>query len=177
MKHSHKRAVWILTPVLIVGLLGGFAWSHRGGGPGGERSDSVRGEYRKGPGDRHHGKRQSRRDARRDMSRTAQELGLNEEQVEAIENVLLEARKTNIKLIADARVARIELGQLITGDEVDKASVNAKVDQLASLRGAIMRQRAEAVLAVREILTPEQQAKADRMLQRLLHGPRGHRGR
>ena len=90
--------------------------------------------------------------------------------------MLIEARKKNIKLRADARVARIELGQLITQGDVDKAGINAKVDQIASLRGNVMRQRAEAVLAVREILTPEQRDKADGMMQRLLRGRRGRRG-
>lgn len=171
MKISRKRTVLILTPVLIVGLLGGFAWSQRSDGPGGARLHSARGEQ----GD-HYGKRHKRRGAQRNMSRMVEELGLNDEQVKAIKDVLIEARKKNIKLMADARVARIELGQLVTGNEVDKASVNAKVDQIAGLRGDIMRQRTDAVLAVREILTPEQQQKADRMLQRLLHGPRRHRG-
>jgi len=104
-----------------------------------------------------------------------EELGLNDKQTREIKNILIEARKQNIKLRADARVARIELGQLITQGDVDKAAVNAKVDQIAGLRGNVMRQRAEAVLAVREILTPEQREKADRMMQRLLSGTRGRR--
>jgi len=175
MNTSRKRTVLILTPVLVVALLGGFAWSHRAGGPEGrgERVHAERGEQQ----GRYHSRRHKRGGGQRFMSRMVEELGLNEGQTKAIKEVLLEARKKNIELRAEAKVARIELGQLMTAGEADKASVNAKVDQIASLRGDMLRQRTDAVLSVREILTPEQQAKADRALQRLLHEPRRHRGR
>jgi Spy/CpxP family protein refolding chaperone len=174
MENAGKRTALILTPVLILGLLGGFAWSQRSVGPGGPGAPPgehmVRGEH---GGDHRAHHRRGR--GPRFMSRMVEELGLNDKQTKEIRNVLIEARKQNIKLRADARVARIELGQLITQNDVDKAAVNAKVDQIAGLRGNVMRQRAEAVLAVREILTPEQREKADGMMQRLLSGPRGRR--
>ena len=170
MKNGGKRTALILTPILVVGLLGGLAWSQRSGGPGGERARMVQGEGRG-----HHGVQHRRGGKRRFMKRMVEKLELNDKQTKEIKNVLIEARKKNIKLRADARVARIELGQLITQGNVDKTAVNTKVDQIASLRGDVMRQRAGAVLSVREILTPEQQVKADGMLRRLLRGRRGQR--
>jgi Spy/CpxP family protein refolding chaperone len=186
MKTTGKRTVLILTPVLLIGLVGGFAWSQRWEGPGGpdgpggpgrERAHMVRGEH----GDRgeygnYHRPRHERRKGRGFMSRMVKELGLNDEQTKAVKNVLIEALKNNIKLRADARVARIELGQLITKDEPDKAAIHAKVDQIVSLQGAIMRQRTDTVLAVREVLTPAQREKADRVLEHFLEGHRRHRG-
>lgn len=177
MKSSSKRAVFMLTPLLIMGLAGGFAWGQRAGDAAGAgekrfRAHAVRGEH----GERY-GKRRQSRGGHRYMSRMVEELGLNDEQVKAIKGVLIEAHKRNIELRADARIAHIELGQLITGDEVNRASVSAKIAQITSVQGDIMRQRADAVLAVREILTPEQQAKAEHMLQRLLNGPGRYRGR
>ena len=182
MKTTGKRTVLILTPLLLIGLVGGFAWSQRWegpggpgepGGPGGKRIHMVRGEHRS---DSYHGPRHDRGKRRGFMSRMVKELGLNDEQTKAIKNVLIEALKKNIKLRADARVARIELGQLITKDEPDKTAIHAKVDQIASLRGDIMRQRADTVLAVREVLTPAQREKADRVLEHFLEGHRRHRG-
>lgn len=176
MNKSSKRTVLILTPVLVVALATGFAWSHRADGPGGPRGEHWE---RGGEGHRgHHGWRHKRSRGQQYMKRMVEKLGLNQDQTKAIEDVLIEARKKNIRLRADAKVARIELGQLIMEGEVDSASVNAKVDEIARLRGDILRQRADAVVGVRKILTPEQQAKADRALLRLLSGPeRRHRGR
>lgn len=172
MNRNGKRTALILTPILMVGLLGGFAWSQRSaGGSGEEHMRMVRGEHRG-----HHGSQDRRGGRGRLMKKMATELGLNDRQTKEIKNALTEARKKNIKLRADARVAQIELGQLITQGDVDKTAVNEKVDQIAGLRGNLMRQRAEAVLAVRAILTAEQLEKADGMLKRLLRGRRGRRG-
>jgi Spy/CpxP family protein refolding chaperone len=178
MTNGGKRTALILTPILVVGLLGGLAWSQRSGGPGGpggERARMVQGERRGHHGD--HGVQHRRGGKGRFMKRMVEKLELNDKQTKEIKSVIIEARKKNIKLRADARVARIELGQLITQGNVDKTAVNAKVDQIASLRGDVMHQRAGAALSVREILTPEQQVKADGMLRRLLQGRSGRRGR
>lgn len=173
MKNSGKRTALIVTPILVAGLLSGLAWGQRSGGPGepgGERARMVRGE-----GSGHHGAQKRRGGGQRFVKRMVEELALNDQQTKAIKNILIEARKQNIKLRADVRVAQIELGQLITKGDVDKASVNAKVDQIAGLRGDVMRQRAGAALAVRAILTVEQREKAEGLMRRLLGGRRSHR--
>lgn len=175
---KRRRRFAILTTVLVVGLLAGSAWSQSAAGPEsreGARLHMVRGE--RGKDGWGHGKRHERRGGQRYMDRMIRELALNDEQVTAIRDLFIEARKQNIKLRAEARVARIELGQLITGGEVNKASVHAKVDQIATLEGDLMRQRADTMLAVREILTPEQRKKADRTMAHMLEGPRRHHRR
>jgi Spy/CpxP family protein refolding chaperone len=192
MKISDKRTVLLPTSVLLIGLLGGgFAWSQgwdrperpgRAGGPGGERVHMggervhmLRGEHGEEYGG-YRGPYHRRGRGRGFMGRMVKELGLNNEQTKAVKDVLIEALKKNIKLRADARVARIELGQLITKDQPDKAAVQAKVDQIASIQGDIMRERVDTALAVREILTPAQREKADRVLERFLDGHRRYRG-
>ena len=88
--------------------------------------------------------------------------------------MLTDARKKRIALRADARVASIELREMVAQETVDKAGIDAKVDQIAKLKGDLMRARTDAALGVREVLTPEQLAKADGMLKRLLGGGKGH---
>lgn len=105
----------------------------------------------------------------------ARRLELTDEQVTAIRDVLRQARKKAIGLRAKARVARIELAELVLEPTVDEAKVDAKVEELLEVQGDRLRERTRTALAVRAVLTPEQAARADGMLDRLLGGGR-HRG-
>ncbi len=103
-------------------------------------------------------------------------LGLNDEQTKQIRRILREARKKSIKIRADLRVARIELGEFVTQEKVDKGKIDAKLDQIGQLWQQQLRLRTEVVLATRDVLTPEQMKNADRWFMRFLSGRRG-RGR
>lgn len=182
---NRKRTALIMVPLLLVGLSGGAAWGQqseerRGDGPRIARADG--GEER---GRRHWRGRQGRRgqEARRGrhgrgnwVKRMTEKLELTDEQVKKIKSVLTDARKKRIGLRADARVAGIELRELVSQEAADKAKINAKVDDVTKIRGDLLRARTDAVLAVRDVLTAEQIAKADGMLKRMLTGRRG-RGR
>ena len=102
-----------------------------------------------------------------------EKLELSDEQVTKIKSALTDARKKRIGLRADARVAGIELREMVSQETVDNAKIGAKVDEIAKIRGDLLRARTDAVVAVREVLTPEQIAKADDMLKRMLKGRRG----
>lgn len=173
MNHR-KRTALILTPALLVGLAGGVAWSQQGEGRRGDgprMSRAERGEEREGWRGRH-GRRGRHGHGLRRMARR---LELTDEQVTAIRDVLRQARKKAIGLRAKARVARIELAELVLEPTVDEAKVDAKVEELLEVQGDRLRERTRTALAVRAVLTPEQAARADGMLDRLLGGGR-HRG-
>lgn len=175
MNHR-KRTALILTPVLLVGLAGGVAWSQQGDGRRGEgprMSRAERGEEREGWRGRHG--RRGRHGHGERIRRMARRLELTDEQVTSIRDVLRQARKTAIGLRAKARVARIELAELVLAPTVDEAKVDAKVEELSELQGDRLRERTRTALAVRAVLTPEQAARAEGMLDRLLGG-RKHRG-
>lgn len=183
---NRKRTAFLMVPVLLVGLSGGIAWSQqgegrRGDGPRVARADGGeergRRHWRGREGRRGHEGRRGRGGQARMMGRMQERLELTDEQVKKIKDVLTEARKKRIALRADARIAGIELRQMVSGETVEKAEVSAKVDAVAKIRGDLLRARADAVLAVREVLTPEQIAKADGMLKRMLHGRGGNKGR
>ena len=182
---NRKRTALIMVPLLLVGLSGGIAWSQQGEGRRGEGPRVARadgGGEREG---RHWRGRQGRRgqEGRRGrrgrgvmVKRMAEKLELTDEQVKKIKSVLTDARKKRIGLRADARVAGIELREMVSQETVDKAGIDAKVAAIAKIRGDLLQARTDAVLGVREVLTPEQLAKADGMLKRLLQGRKG-RGR
>ena len=174
MNHR-KRTTLILTPVLLAVLAGGVAWSQQGEGRRGDgprMTRAERGEEREGWRGRH-GRRGRHGEGIRRMARR---LELTDEQVTAIKDVLRQARKKAIGLRAKARVARIELAELVAEPTVDRAKVDAKVEELSKIRGDRLQERTRTALAVRAVLTPEQVAKADGLLNRLLGGGRRHRG-
>ena len=183
---NRKRTALILVPVFLVGLTaGGVAWGQQGEGRRGEGARVARADGGEDRGGRHWRGRQGRRgqEGRRDrrgrqglVKRMTKKLELTDEQVKKVKSVLTDARKKSIGLRADARVAGIELREMVSQEAVDKAKIGAKVDEIAKIRGDLLRARTDAALAVREILTPEQMAKADGMLKRLLGGRKG-RGR
>ena len=180
---NRKRTALILVPVFLVGLAGGIAWSQQGEGRRGEGARVARGDGGEDRGGRHWRGRQGRRgqEGRHGrhgrqglVKRMTKKLELTDEQVKKVKSVLTDARKKSIGLRADARVAGIELREMVSQETVDKAKIGAKVDQIAKIRGDLLRARTDAALAVREVLTPEQMAKADGMLKRLLGSHKGH---
>ncbi|MCZ6486215.1 MAG: periplasmic heavy metal sensor, partial [Acidobacteria bacterium] len=72
-------------------------------------------------------------------------LGLSDEQTRQMRVIRREARKTSIKIRADLRVARIELGELVTQDKVDRGKIDAKLDQIGQLRQQRLRLRTDVV--------------------------------
>ena len=182
---NHRRTALMMVPLLLVGLSGGIAWSQQGEGRRGDGDRIARAERGEERGRRHwrgregrrgHEGRQGRRSRGDFVKRMTEKLELNDEQVKKIKSALTDARKKRIGLRADARVAGIELREMVSQEAADKAEIGAKVDEIAKIRGDLLRARTDAVLAVREALTPEQIAKADSMLKRMLKGRRG-RGR
>ena len=160
-----KNLSFLLTPLLAIGLLAdttlgqvqdsGIALSERR--PVHARSG---GGWRRGRG----------------IERMKERLGLSDEQTRQIRGILREARKTSIKIRADLRVARIELGELVIQEKVEKEKIDAKLGEIGQLRQHRLRLRTDVVLATRDLLTPEQMKNADRWFMRFLSGRRG-RGR
>ncbi len=184
MRHPGRTAL-MMVPLLLMGLSGGVAWSQQGEGRQGDGPRIGRSEGGEERGRRHgHG-----HEGRGSMFQehmiegmltkltNLTKLKLTDEQDEKIKSVLAEARKKNIILRANVKVARIELREMISQETPDRAGINAKVDEITGMRGDMLRARTDAALAVREVLTPEQSAVADRILKRLLQSSKGRRHR
>jgi Spy/CpxP family protein refolding chaperone len=116
-----------------------------------------------------------------DMGRIQQQVGLTDAQVTQLKKLWGDQRKLAIRRRADMSIARMEMEELLDGPSVDEKALNAKVKELSDLQVAALRSRVDAQLALRKVVTPEQQQKLRGLLrERPRHGregppPRGER--
>jgi len=99
-------------------------------------------------------------------------LGLTDEQSAKLRQIMVEGRKSAIKTRADVQVRNIELRELLRGDQPNRDAVLRKVQEISELRGQIMQQRVESLLAAKSVLTAEQQQK----IRTFMAERRGRRG-
>jgi Spy/CpxP family protein refolding chaperone len=158
-----KRWIWIGV-VVALGLLSLGAVS-RAQGP--DREPAMRGGFGHRGGDRML--------AMLDNPRVRTTLGLSDEQASRLRQVMVEAEKSALKTRADLGVRQIELRELLRADQPDRGAVTKKVQEISELRGQMMQQRIDSLLASKAILTPEQQQKIRAFMQR--RGREGFRTR
>lgn len=99
------------------------------------------------------------------------ELALTDKQSGDIDALALQHRKEMIKSGADLKIKQMELQDLI-GENAKDAEIKAKAKEVFQLKQKLHDARIDHMLAVRRILTGEQQAK----LKALKGAMRGHRG-
>lgn len=145
MKLHILAAVGALTAASVV-----FAAAERPSGPG------------RGPG-------------HPDVARLQQELGLSTEQADQLRKIWTDERKQAIRRRADIAVARIELEEALDARTLDEKAVAAKEKALADLQVSALEARTSHRLALRRLLSPEQQEKM-RQLMRRRFADRGQRG-
>jgi Spy/CpxP family protein refolding chaperone len=93
-------------------------------------------------------------------TRMADELGITAEQrqrIDAIRAEHSEAIKAARENVADKRRA---LEEAYAAEPVDKATVDARLQELGDAQEALMQRASEVRLAIHDVLTPEQRAKA-----------------
>lgn len=86
-------------------------------------------------------------------------LGLDEKQKEEIRDIGIRVRKDSISKMADIRIARIDLKDILAKDPVDMKTVEAKLKQIESMQTELRLSRIKAMLEVKALLTPEQRKK------------------
>ncbi len=91
--------------------------------------------------------------------RVKTELSLTDYQTDRLRKIMMETQKSSLKTGADMAVRRIELRELLRADKPDCEAVMKKVQQISDLRREMMQQGVEALLAAKNLLTPEQQKK------------------
>jgi Spy/CpxP family protein refolding chaperone len=119
--------------------------------------------------------------ARRDIKA---ELGLTDVQQADIRKAMETAHRDRLRKSADLKIAKFDLKLLLRAEKVDEKAVAAKLAEAQTAEGALMKLRVDTVLAMKRILTPEQQKKLQeirgangrqRMGQRMkMHGMNGH---
>jgi len=116
--------------------------------------------------------RERQRAGRVDPAALKAELGLSDEQATQLRKMWVDGRKQAIRQRADLEIARIELRELTEAPVVDQKAVDAKVKAISDLQAARLKARTDQRLAMRRILSPEQQEK----MKQLAREGRRHRG-
>lgn len=137
-----------------------------------ERGD---GDWGRGPGRGPGFDMSSRMLAMLESDRVKAELNLTEQQVAQLHQIALEGEKASVKARAELRVRGLELRELLRADQPEREAVMKKVQEITELRGQMMRQHVESLLAAKTVLTPEQQQKF-RSLRAGRAGRMGRRG-
>jgi Spy/CpxP family protein refolding chaperone len=114
----------------------------------------------------------ARRGGRPDAAALQAELGLSAEQATQMKKMWADGRKQAIRQRADVAIARIELEELMDAPVVDQKAIDAKVKAMSDLQAASLKARTDQRLAMRRLLSPEQQEK----MKQLMHRNRAERG-
>jgi len=90
----------------------------------------------------------------------SEELGLSTEQVGKLKAIHAECRKDNIRTAAEAKIVRLELAELVSGDSWRLKDAESLVRKLQKLEGDIQVRHLQALSDARKVLTAEQLKKA-----------------
>lgn len=113
-----------------------------------------------------------------DVNRLAEPLGLDADQVSAIEKIQDDTANKVIDLRGDEQKLRYEIGKLMSEESPKQAKIFDLIDEAAQVRAKIQKTRVSSMLAVRAVLTPDQRDKLAelRMSRRQMGKARGPRG-
>jgi Spy/CpxP family protein refolding chaperone len=99
---------------------------------------------------------------------------MTEEQKAKAAKMRLEYKKVKFLLKAQIKVKKVELATLVTQDSPDQSAINKKIEEVLDLKREKMQKKYAFKVAMRSMLTPEQQVSFDmHMLKKALHG-KGH---
>jgi len=92
-----------------------------------------------------------------DDTRVRMMLGLTDQQADSLRKIVIDTETFTIKTAADIAVNSIELRELLRADKPDRAAVMSKGDEISKSTSQLISRYLDAMLAVKAILTPEQQ--------------------
>jgi len=118
-----------------------------------------------------------------DSDRIRTYLRLEDPQVERLRHIAVETEKANVKTRAEIEVRSIELRERLRAVKPERDEILKQVQEISDLRGEMMKHNVEAILAVKAVLSPEQQKKVFFILENRYEGgsvgekPRGMRAK
>lgn len=93
------------------------------------------------------------------------ELGLNPEQVKALEGLRSNFEKEAVRRSTDLKIAKLELHDLLRAQEVDLAKVETKVREITNLQAELRLGRIKTIEQGKALLTPDQRKKLAALLE------------
>lgn len=145
-------------------------------GPGQERDIVIQRFGRGGPPPMREGRRFGRGQrgfgpmggpgAEMSAERMRRELNLTDQQVSRLRQMDVERQKKAIRTRADLETRELDLHELLRADSPDRAAVDAKINEIGTLRTQMMKDGMDARLALMQVLTPEQKQKMRQQRER-----------
>lgn len=94
----------------------------------------------------------------------ADELGISEEQVEALRSKHIEAMKQMVQIGCQMKLAKIDLKNAVMREEMDMGTAEAKAQEIGKLKGEKIATMIKAMNEMRQTLRPEQRQKIKEMV-------------
>lgn len=171
-----KRALFLssLTALLLVSPA--FSSAQPPDGPANRpmpRRDGPGSPRRPGgdPGPDQGSGRASMMQRRQGLRDVATELGLTDVQKADVRKAVETSRRDRLRKSTDLKIASMDLRSLLRAEKVDEKAVGLKLAEVQAAQASLAKLRVDTVLAMKRILTPEQQKKMSEM-----RGARGARG-
>jgi Spy/CpxP family protein refolding chaperone len=102
-------------------------------------------------------------------------LGITPEQAQKIRTQTSDFRKTQIRNRAELQVKHLELNDLLSVDNPDRAAIDKKLQEISAVHLASAKSAIDFRLAMRTALTPDQRQKLLQMREEFFrHGGLGH---
>jgi Spy/CpxP family protein refolding chaperone len=111
-----------------------------------------------------------------------QQVGITDEQAAMMRKQEADFRKTEIRGRADLEVQRIDLKGLLAADKPDRATINAKLQEISTAQLSLQKSAIDYRLTMRDAITPAQREKLQQLMRdrwqrddRGRPGPQGER--
>ncbi|MDH4303906.1 MAG: periplasmic heavy metal sensor [Nitrospira sp.] len=100
----------------------------------------------------------------------AKEIGLTQEQITKVKAIQLDFKRSEARLEADEKVAKLELQALLEDEKADLNTIQAKVDQLKKAEAACLFTAIKSKRNAMVILTPDQREKEHAVHEQMMSG-------
>jgi Spy/CpxP family protein refolding chaperone len=104
------------------------------------------------------------------------EIGLTQEQIGKLKAMQLDFKRTEARLEADTKIAKLELHVLLEDEQADLTAIQAKVDQLKKAEGACLFAAVKSKRTAMALLTPDQREKDRAHREQMKSEDEGQRG-
>ncbi|OGG52127.1 MAG: hypothetical protein A3F84_05645 [Candidatus Handelsmanbacteria bacterium RIFCSPLOWO2_12_FULL_64_10] len=110
------------------------------------------------------------------LARVAKAIGLTDEQMNRMRGLRTAHQKEMIRMGADARIAKMELGEALRQPSPRPEDVKARVAAVNATRGQMLEKTVNFRLEMKKVLTPEQQEKIKNLMMNRMMGGGGRGG-
>jgi Spy/CpxP family protein refolding chaperone len=98
----------------------------------------------------------------------ADELGLSDDQVKKLKDIINDSKKFVIQKKAEKDISRLEIDSLLDETEPDQSKIFAEVDNISKAKADIMKEHIKASIQARNVLTPEQYKQAKKSARKMI---------